>query len=234
MSKQRTTSALPDSAFHWRLTMSGQGGKRSLIPEAVLVTLFIHGLAATALLTMDPDRYTKRVLHPLEVTLLTPPQVLRPKPPPPPPPRPKPVVKTEVKPIAPPIEPVVIPDPEPVVSEEPPLPVAPPQEEPTPAPVEVPIVLPEYSADHLRNPAPAYPAIAKRLHIEGTVLVRVLVSPAGLPKKIELARTSGAPVLDEAALKAVQGWAFVPARRGAEPVEAWVEVPINFHLKRNG
>jgi protein TonB len=181
---------------------------------------------------MDPDRHTKRVLHPLEVTLLTPPQVVPPKPPPPPPPRPKAVVKPEIKPVAPPIEPVVIPDPEPVVSEEPPLPVAPPQEEP--APVEIPIVLPEYNADHLRNPAPAYPAIAQRLHIEGTVLVRVLVSPAGLPKKIELAHTSGTPVLDDAALKAVKNWAFVPARRGVEPVEAWVEVPINFHLKKNG
>jgi protein TonB len=142
------------------------------------------------------------------------------------------VVKPEVRPVAPPIEPVVIPDPEPMVSEEPPLPVAPVQEEP--APVEVAIVLPEYRADHLRNPPPPYPAIAKRLRIQGTVLVRVLVSPAGLPKKIELAHTSGAPVLDEAALKAVRDWAFVPARRGVEPVEAWVEIPINFHLRKNG
>jgi protein TonB len=225
-------SVLQESAPQPRI--AGWVRERSLIPEAILITLLIHGLVAAGLLVMEPDRYAKRVLHPLEVTLLTPPQVLPPQPPPPPPPKPKPVVKPEVKPLAPPIEPVVIPDPEPVVSEEPPLPVAPPVEEPVPAPVEVAIVLPEYRADHLRNPAPPYPAIAKRLRIEGTVLVRVLVSPAGLPKKIELAHTSGAPVLDEAALKAVRDWAFVPARRGVEPVEAWVEIPINFHLRKNG
>jgi protein TonB len=201
---------------------------------AGLTTILIHVVAAAALLTFEPDRATRKVMQPLEVTLLTPPQVVPPKSPPPPPPKPKPVVKPEVKPVAPPIEPVVIPDPEPVISEEPPLPVVPPVEEPVPVPVEVPIVLPEYRADHLRNPPPAYPAIAKRLRIEGTVLVRVLVSPAGLPKKIELAHTSGSPVLDEAALKAVRDWAFVPARRGVEPVEAWVEIPINFHLRKNG
>lgn len=212
--------------------VNGWGRERTLIPEAILITLFIHGLAVAGLFVVEPDRYAKRVLHPLEVTLLTPPQVLPPKPPPPPPPKPKPVVKPEIKPVAPPIQPVVIPDPEPVVSEEPPMPVAPVEE--VPAPVEVAIVLPEYRADHLRNPAPPYPAIAKRLRIEGTVLVRVLVSPGGLPKKIELAHTSGAPVLDEAALKAVRSWAFVPARRGVEPVEAWVEIPINFHLRKNG
>jgi protein TonB len=198
---------------------------------AALVTMMVHVIAAAALATLQSDRTTRRVLHPLEVTLLTPPQVLPPTTPPPPPPKPKPMVKPEVKPLAPPIEPVVIPDPEPVVSEEPPLPVAPPQEEPVPAPVEVPIVLPEYRADHLRNPPPVYPAIAKRLRIQGTVLVRVLVSPAGLPKKIELAHTSGSPVLDEAALKAVREWAFVPARRGAEPIEMWLEFPMNFRLQ---
>lgn len=222
-------SVLHESAFRHQITGWGHG--RSLIPEAILITLFVHGLVAASLFVVEPDRYTKRVLHPLEVTLLTPPQVLPPKPPPPPPPKPKAVVKPEIKPVAPPIQPVVIPDPEPMVSEEPPMPVAPAEE---PAPVEVAIVLPEYRADHLRNPAPPYPAIAKRLRIEGTVLVRVLVSPAGLPKKIELAHTSGSPVLDEAALKAVRDWAFVPARRGVEPVEAWVEIPINFHLRKNG
>lgn len=203
---------------------------------AAVVTFVIHSLVAWALLALGPDeRKAHRPAHPLEVTLLTPPQVLPPKPTPPSPPRPKPIVKPEVKPVAAPILPLVIPEPEPqVVSEEPPLPVAAPQEEPTLVPVEHPGALPEYNAAHLHNPAPAYPAIAKRLRIEGTVLVRVLVSSAGLPKKIERARTSGSPVLDEAALKAVRDWVFVPARRGTESIEAWVEIPIKFHLKQGG
>lgn len=114
------------------------------------------------------------------------------------------------------------------------MPVAPRQEEQVFVPVDTPVEPPEYNADHLRNPTPPYPPIAKRLKLEGTVLVRVLVSPAGLPRKIELAHTSGVPVLDEAALRAVEKWAFLPARKGTEPIEAWVEIPINFHLKKNG
>jgi len=100
--------------------------------------------------------------------------------------------------------------------------------------VELPVEPPEYNAAHLHNPPPPYPPIAKRLKIEGTVLVRVLVSPAGLPQQIELAHTSGASVLDEAALKAVRNWAFLPARKGTEPIAAWVEIPIDFHLIKQG
>ena len=37
--------------------------------------------------------------------------------------------------------------------------------------------------------------------------------------------------LDEAARNAVQRWKFVPARRGDEPVSAWVIVPISFVLE---
>ena len=46
-----------------------------------------------------------------------------------------------------------------------------------------------------------------------------------------LAASSGASLLDEAAIKAVQGWTFVPARRGDSPIPHPVEVPIRFQLK---
>ena len=215
----------------WRGPLDSRGTHSralSAMAIAALVTMAVHIAAIAVVLVFQPDRTARRIVQPLEVTLLTPPKVL-PLEPPRPPQRPKPVVKTEVKPIAPPIEPVVIPDPVPdVVSEEPPLPVAPIQEEP--APVEVPIVPPNHKAAHLHNPAPQYPAIAKRLRIQGTVMVRVLVNPAGLPLKVELARSSGSPVLDDAALKVVHNWSFVPARRGAEPIEMVLEFPINFRL----
>jgi len=37
-------------------------------------------------------------------------------------------------------------------------------------------------------------------------------------------------VLDQAALKAVKNWRFVPARRGSEAMVAWVEIPVVFKL----
>jgi protein TonB len=36
--------------------------------------------------------------------------------------------------------------------------------------------------------------------------------------------------LDEAAVSAVEGWRFVPAKRGDTPVASTVMVPINFKL----
>ena len=90
---------------------------------------------------------------------------------------------------------------------------------------------PHFNVAYLNNPRPAYPPIARKLGLEGLVLLRVDVSAGGLPEKIVVAQTSGTPLLDEAAMRAVQGWSFVPARRGETPVAHPVEVPIRFQLK---
>jgi protein TonB len=92
------------------------------------------------------------------------------------------------------------------------------------------LVGPVFNADYLRNPKPPYPLIARRLKLEGTVIVRVLVSPAGKAEIVRLGTSAGSNVLDQAALNAVQGWSFVPAQQGGQPVSAWVDVPIRFRL----
>ncbi len=93
------------------------------------------------------------------------------------------------------------------------------------------VVPPSYKAAYLQNPAPRYPQAAKRNGEEGTVLLRVLVTPDGKAAKVDVDRTSGSTVLDAAAADAVSRWRFVPARRGADPVEAWVVVPMVFRLE---
>jgi protein TonB len=90
---------------------------------------------------------------------------------------------------------------------------------------------PHFNVAYLNNPRPAYPPVARKLGLEGLVLLRVEVSAKGTPEKIVIAQTSGATVLDEAAMKAVQGWTFVPARLGEKPIAHPVEVPIRFQLK---
>jgi protein TonB len=90
---------------------------------------------------------------------------------------------------------------------------------------------PHFNVAYLNNPRPAYPPIARKLGLEGLVLLRVEVSAKGTPEKILIAQSSGAPLLDEAAMRAVQGWTFVPARRGETPIAHPVEVPIRFQLK---
>jgi protein TonB len=90
---------------------------------------------------------------------------------------------------------------------------------------------PRFDAAYLDNPKPTYPVMARRLGLQGKVLVRVFVSAAGTPEKVELKETSGSKVLDRSALDAVTRWRFVPAREGDKPIPAWVVVPIVFTLK---
>lgn len=91
--------------------------------------------------------------------------------------------------------------------------------------------LPRFNADYLKNPAPTYPPLSRRLHEEGALVLRVWVEPTGRPGQIEVKTSSGSPRLDHAAQEAVWRWQFVPARHGNEVVGAWVLVPITFVLK---
>jgi len=85
--------------------------------------------------------------------------------------------------------------------------------------------------DYNVNPKPPYPLIARRIGAQGEVLLRVLVRPDGSVATVELARSSGFPLLDESATRTVRdNWRFIPAQLDGTPVESWVEVPIKFVL----
>jgi len=85
--------------------------------------------------------------------------------------------------------------------------------------------------DYLKNPEPPYPALARRRHQEGLVLLSVKVSAQGRAARVELKQSSGFSALDEAAIQAVRGWEFEPARVGATPVDCEIEVPVRFRLQ---
>jgi protein TonB len=91
---------------------------------------------------------------------------------------------------------------------------------------------PQFGAAYLNNPKPAYPALAKRMGMEGTVMLKVLVSREGTALKVEVAHSSGYETLDKAAAEAVKNWRFVPSRKGDFSVDEWVQVPIAFRLKK--
>jgi periplasmic protein TonB len=63
------------------------------------------------------------------------------------------------------------------------------------------------------------------------VLLRVVVGADGVPLSWSIERSSGHARLDAAALAAVEGWRFEPARRGSRPVAASVIVPMEFRLR---
>ena len=84
--------------------------------------------------------------------------------------------------------------------------------------------------NYLRNPPPKYPAESRKLREEGLVLLKVSVTANGRAADVQLQRSSGFARLDDAALKAVRGWEFNPARAGGTPVACAVEVPVRFGL----
>jgi protein TonB len=90
---------------------------------------------------------------------------------------------------------------------------------------------PSFSASYLRNPPPRYPLTARRAGEQGTVTLRVLVTPDGVASRVGVEKSSGSPHLDAAALEAVKAWRFTPARQGAKSVESWMLVPILFRLE---
>lgn len=211
-----------------------------------LLAIAMHGVAAFALLTYEPARAALFAAAPIMVHFVTPPKVEpQPKPPveivppkPKPRPRPKPIAKPRPKPpepqrvLAAPVEvpaPVVAPFPPPPEPEPAPPPViaaAP----PAPAPV-VPVTAPVFNAAYLNNPAPAYPPLSRRAGEQGRVLLRVLVNASGSADDVQIRDSSGHARLDDAARETVRRWRFAPAKRGEQPVAAWVLIPISFRLE---
>lgn len=89
-----------------------------------------------------------------------------------------------------------------------------------------------FDADYLKNPAPQYPAISRRMGEEGKVTLRVLVTPEGTASAVEIRTSSGSQRLDESAMRTVRLWKFVPARRGDMAEQSWVLVPVIFKLEQ--
>ncbi len=111
--------------------------------------------------------------------------------------------------------------------------VAAPDPKPAPAaPAAEPVSQARFDADYLRNPAPAYPPLSRRMGEEGKVVLRVSVNPQGTADSVEIKTSSGSPRLDEAAQKTVRNWKFIPAKRGDAAVQSWVLVPIIFKLEQ--
>lgn len=89
---------------------------------------------------------------------------------------------------------------------------------------------PVFPAEVLDHPSPEYPAEARRMGLEGCVVLRVLVSETGRPEEIGVRSSSGHAILDEAALEAVRRWTFTPARSGSAPLPSRVDIPFRFEL----
>ena len=89
----------------------------------------------------------------------------------------------------------------------------------------------EIAPDYMKNPAPPYPLKARQNGWQGVVVLKVLVSASGQSLQVEVEKSSGYTVLDEAAVNTIKTWKFHPAGIGNMPIESLVRVPIRFVLE---
>ena len=82
-----------------------------------------------------------------------------------------------------------------------------------------------------KNLWPRYPRRARQRGIEGEILLRIKVNAKGRSSGIEVLKSSGHDILDEAAVDALKDWHFQPGRRGTKTVEASMDMPVVFRLQ---
>ncbi len=77
---------------------------------------------------------------------------------------------------------------------------------------------------------PLYPEVAKQTGVEGSVLIRAVISVSGDLLNAEVVSTSNSD-LATAALDAVKQWKYQPTLLNGEPVEVITTIAVNFKLK---
>lgn len=77
--------------------------------------------------------------------------------------------------------------------------------------------------------APSYPADAKAAGIEGTVVVKYVVTETGAVANVQAVR--GPPELTAVCEAAVKSWRFMPAQRDGQPVAVHRVARFPFHIK---
>ncbi len=82
-------------------------------------------------------------------------------------------------------------------------------------------------------PAPQYPSSARASGAQGVTQVRLLINASGRVDDASIIGSSGNGAIDNAVLKAVLKWRFVPAKNGyGENVACYVNQAIRFNLKQ--
>jgi TonB family protein len=77
---------------------------------------------------------------------------------------------------------------------------------------------------------PEYSNEARVVHLQGTVVLFVIVGSDGNPRDLRLLRPLGLG-LDERAFEAVQRWQFRPGAKDGQPVPVQATIEVNFRLK---
>jgi protein TonB len=75
---------------------------------------------------------------------------------------------------------------------------------------------------------PVYPLLARQARIQGSVLLRAMISRDGTIEHLQV--ISGHPMLVQSAIDAVRQWRYRPYFLNDQPVEVDTQVTVNFIL----
>ncbi len=79
------------------------------------------------------------------------------------------------------------------------------------------------------TPKPEYPPLARKLGVQGVVVLSVLVDEQGHVKDVQMLEPISQNVgINEAALQVARGARFTPATRNGTRVEMWTRLRIPF------
>jgi periplasmic protein TonB len=103
---------------------------------------------------------------------------------------------------------------------------------PSPPPYSAPMRMSEgvMEAALIYKVQPSYPAIARAMHLSGTVGLRAVIATDGSVRQVDV--ISGNALLVQPALAAVREWRYKPTRLNGEPVEVETFITVNFILNQ--
>ncbi len=86
-------------------------------------------------------------------------------------------------------------------------------------------------ANLIRKVQPVYPAAAKAAHVQGTVLLQMVILKDGTPGEITVT-SSPSNDLSQASIDAVRQWRYRPILLNGQPVEVVTQVIVNYTLSQ--
>jgi TonB family protein len=78
----------------------------------------------------------------------------------------------------------------------------------------------------IKVPRLEYPSAAKKAGLEGKVYLKILIDLKGVVSQVQVVKSSGAAILDSAAVNTAKKYKFAPAK-----VRLWYGLPLEFKLK---
>ncbi|MET0657088.1 MAG: energy transducer TonB [Steroidobacteraceae bacterium] len=75
-----------------------------------------------------------------------------------------------------------------------------------------------------------YPHVARQIGQEGTAVVGLLVNESGEVSQARIKRSTGYPLLDNAALEDARNWRLLPGTDGGKPQCMWGQIAVSFRL----